>query len=270
MKYLFNEWNKVEGRIKDKYLFIFLDFDGTLVPIVDTPDKAMLPNKIKILLKKIVDNPMLKLALISGRAIKDIKNKIGLESIIFSGNHGLEIEGPKINFKPMVSQRYKVIMERIKNELEQRIHLINGAFIEDKGLSLSLHYRLVSKGQIPLLKTIFHEAIIAYLIKNKIRIKPGKMVLEVRPPVEWDKGKVVLWLLSRQIFALNKDNILPIYIGDDLTDEDAFKVLRRKGLTVLVGQPGNSNADYYLKNTEEVAEFLRLISDLKYNSLCQN
>jgi len=260
MKYLFNEWNTIRDKIKDKYLFIFLDFDGTLVPIAETPDKAILPEKVKELLAGLADNPRLKIALISGRAIEDIKNKIGLKSIIYSGNHGLEIEGPKIDFKPMVSPRYRIIIERIKNDLEQKISSIDGAFVEDKGLSLSLHYRLVNKSQIPLLKTIFHEAVILHLVRNKIKIKPGKMVLEVRPPVEWDKGKVVLWLLSRQMFALKKEGILPIYIGDDMTDEDAFKALKNKGLTIFVGEHKDSRARYYLRNQDEVIEFLGRIS----------
>jgi len=265
MKHLFKEWNAVKAKIKDKYLFVFLDFDGTLVPIAETPDKAKLPKKIKGLLRKLADNPRLKIALISGRAIGDIKNKIGLKGIIYSGNHGLEIEGPKINFKPVVSPRYRIIIERLSNELKQKTSFIKGALVEDKGLSLSLHYRLVNKKQIPLLKTVFHEAVVLYLVKNRIKIKPGKMVLEVRPPVEWNKGKIVLWLLSRQIFALKKEGILPIYIGDDVTDEDAFKALKRKGLSIFVGKAGDSQADYYLKNTEEVVKFLRLIMGLKYS-----
>jgi trehalose-phosphatase len=262
MKYLFNEWDAVKDRIKGRYLFVFLDFDGTLVPIALTPDKAILPQKVKGLLKSLADNPRLKLAIISGRAIEDLKDKIGLKNVIYSGNHGLEIEGPKISFKPVVSSRYRIIIERIKNDLGKMISSIPGAFIEDKGLSLSLHYRLVDKNQIPLLKTAFHEAVILFLVRDKIRIKPGKMVLEVRPPVEWDKGKVVLWLLGRQIFALKKENILPIYIGDDVTDEDAFKALRNKGLTIFVGERKDSRAKYYLNDQTEVAEFLKRIYEV--------
>jgi trehalose-phosphatase len=211
-------------------------------------------------LKRLADDPRFKLAFISGRAIEDIKNRVGLKNVVYSGNHGLEIEGPKIDFKPMVTPRYGVIIERIKNDIERKIASIRGAFIEDKGLSLSLHYRLVDKSQIPLLKTIFDEAVILYLARNKIRIKPGKMVLEVRPPVEWDKGKVVLWLLNRQMFTLKKGDILPIYIGDDVTDEDAFKALKKKGLTIFVGEDNDFSAEYYLKDQDEVAEFLGRIS----------
>jgi trehalose-phosphatase len=260
MKYLFGEWRGIKDKIKDKYLFIFLDFDGTLAPIARTPDKAILPRKAKELLKRLRDNPRLKLTIISGRSIEDIKNKIGLKGVIYSGNHGLEIEGPKINFKHVVPSGYRMIIEHIKNNLEQKISPFDGAFVEDKGLSLSLHYRLVDKNKISALKTIFREETVSHLVRNKIKIKPGKMVLEVRPPVEWNKGKVVLWLLSRQLSALKKNDVLPVYIGDDETDEDAFKALKNKGLTIFVGQNKSSGANYYLKDQGEVNELLKLIS----------
>lgn len=117
----------------------------------------------------------------------------------------------------------------------------------------------MDKKQIPFLEDVFHEITTFYLARNKIRIKRGKMVLEIRPPVEWDKGKVVLWLLGRQKFVLQDKSFIPIYIGDDTTDEDAFDVLKDKGLTIFVGEPKVSSAQYYLKNTDEVKEFLEMI-----------
>jgi len=265
MDYLLDNWEELKKRLKDKYIFVFLDYDGTLTPIVNTPQKAIISASVRLLLRKLSDNSRLKLAFISGRTLEDIKNKIRLKNVIYSGNHGLEIEGPKIKFEPLGLPKYRTILERIKNDLQEKMSSIRGAFLEDKGLSLSLHYRLVDKKQIPHVKTIFHETVILYLVRNKIKIKSGKMVLEVRPPTEWDKGKVVLWLLARQQFALGDKGVFPVYIGDDVTDEDAFKVLKRRGLTVFVGKPGNSKAEYYLKNTKEVARFLRLISGLKHN-----
>jgi trehalose-phosphatase len=262
MKYLFKQQKAIERKLRGKYLFIFLDFDGTIAPFRETPDKAAIPLKAKILLKRISIKPGLRLAIISGRSLNDIKSKVGLKDVIYSGNHGLEIEGPKINFTSLVSPGYRMILGHIKNDLQRKTSSIRGAFVEDKGLSLSLHYRLTQKGQIARIKALFHETVAPYLIRNKIKIKPAKMVWEVRPPIAWDKGKAVLWLLSRQDFSLPKAKIFPVYIGDDLTDEDAFKALRGKGLTVFVGRRKNSYADYYLRNTEEVARFLCFISEL--------
>lgn len=265
MKYLFGEWKELKERIGGKPIFLFLDFDGTLAPIVETPDKAALPRETKELLIGLIKCPKLKMAFISGRKLTDLKKKVDLKGAIYSGNHGLEIEGPKIKFNSAMPRSYRKVIERIRDRIEEKTASIPGVFIEDKGLSLSLHYRLANKDQISLIKTIFHETAIVYLIKNQIKVKPGKMVLEVRAPVEWNKGKVVLWLLSRQKFALSKNNVFPIYIGDDITDEDAFRALGKNGLTIFVGEPKKSLAQYYLKSTSEVIEFLREI--LK---LCRN
>ena len=265
MEYLFSHRNKLKDRLKDKFVLLFLDYDGTLTPIVETPDKAVISKERKDLLDKLSTSSHYRVAIISGRSLNDIKGLVGLKDIIYAGNHGLEIEGPKIKFESHVSLRLKSVIRNIAEELSKRLSSIKGVLIEDKGLTLSIHYRLVDKKNIPQVKTIFHETVILYLVRNKIKIKTGKMVLEVRPSSEWDKGKVVLWLLARQQFALGEKRVFPVYIGDDVTDEDAFKVLKRKGLTVFVGEPGSSKADYYVKDPEEVTQFLRLILDLKHN-----
>lgn len=259
MDYLFDNWSRIKETLKDKYLFIFSDFDGTLAPIVKKPSKVRMPWKTKILLNKLSKNPGCKIAIVSGRAIRDVKSKAGLKNVVYVGNHGLEIEGPRLNFCTPVLPGYKATLERIKEELSGKISAIKGVFIEDKGLSLSLHFRSVNENKRALVKTIFHEIVILYKIKGIIKTKPGKMVLEVRPPVDWDKGKVVMWLLARQQFASGIKQVLPLYIGDDLTDEDAFKVLKNKGITIFVGEPKVSHARYYLKNVNEVAEFLKVI-----------
>ena len=265
MKNIFDYWDKLKEELGNKYIMLFLDYDGTLTPIVDTPNKAIIPQETKRLLSSLSKKKNCRIAIISGRTLVDIKKKFGLKNIIYSGNHGFQIEGPKIKHELAVPLGYKKALQRIKTHLKEKLSGIKGVFVEDKELSLALHFRLADKRQLPFIKTVFHESIIFYLVKNKIKITPGKRILEVRPPGHWDKGKIILWLLCRQMFELKKENVLPIYIGDDITDEDAFKALKSKGLTVFVGKPGNSKAGYYLKNTKEVAKFLRLISDLKYS-----
>ncbi|HCD37332.1 MAG TPA: trehalose-phosphatase, partial [Candidatus Omnitrophica bacterium] len=247
------------------------DYDGTLTPIVESPDKAVIPRKTMEILMGLSKNPHCRVAIISGRALKDIKNKIGMEGIIYAGNHGLEIKGPKIKFKAPISQGYMTILKKIKAILKKKLSKIRGAIIEDKGLALSVHYRLVDTKDTWLVKTIFHEALVHYIVSNKIKIRPGKKVLEIRPSLEWDKGKIVLWLLARRKFILGKEPCVPIYIGDDITDEDALKALKNAGLTVFVGDPGNSHAKYYLKNTQEVTEFLEQILKIKRDEdVCQD
>lgn len=260
MRYLFDNWQAVSRGLKNKYLLILLDFDGTLCPIVETPEKAALPRATKELLSRLSLEPKIRLAFISGRPIGALKKKIGLKNVFYSGNHGMEIEGPKIRFKPFVPSGYRKALEYIRDSLQKRISGVPGARVEDKGLSLTLHYRLVEDAEVPALKTLFHEVTILPAVSDKIRVKPGKKVLEIRPPVEWDKGRVVLWLLARQRFAGKNNEVFPIYIGDDITDEDAFNALSKIGLTIYVGKPdGKSQARFYLHNPEEVAELLRRI-----------
>ncbi|PIP20018.1 MAG: trehalose-phosphatase [Candidatus Omnitrophica bacterium CG23_combo_of_CG06-09_8_20_14_all_40_11] len=263
MRNIFEHWDDLKKELSGKYTMLFLDYDGTLTPIVSTPGKAFISQEVKELLIELSRSPKCKLAIISGRALKDIKNKVGLKNIIYVGNHGLEIEGPKIKFASPISPRCRAGLEHIKSDLTQKLYSIKGAILEDKGLSISIHYRLVDKKDIQEFLSIFNEISAPYIVRGKIKVNSGKKVYEIRPPVMWDKGKVVLWLLARQQFLLEKNKILPVYIGDDVTDEDAFRALKKKGLTIFVGEQGNSEAQYYLKTTEEVTEFLRLISDLK-------
>jgi len=263
MYYLFRGRDSLENRLRNKFLFIFLDYDGTLAPITKAPNKASISWATKSLLRKLSQNPQCKLAIISGRALRDVKKRAGLKNIIYIGNHGLEIDSPQLKFSSPVSLIYKQALKRIKEELNKKTSSIKGVLVEDKGLSLSLHFRLVHANKRALVKAIFHEVVLSDKIKGIIKIKPGKMVLEVRPMVNWDKGKVAVWLLARQQFASAGKQVLPVYIGDDLTDEDAFRALKNKGITILVGQAKASHAQYYLKDINEVVEFLRIISKLR-------
>lgn len=259
MEYLFGSLDKLRERLVDKYLMLFLDFDGTLAPIAETPAKAVIPEEAKRLLRALSLGLPSQVAIISGRGLADLRQKIDLKNIIYVGNHGLELEGPKIKFAAPVSAGYKVILRQIKSDLIRSLPPVKGVFLEDKGLSLSLHYRSARKKDIARIKNIFDQVTMLYLANNKIKIISGKRVLEVRPPIAWDKGKIALWLLARQKFALKEKDIFPVYIGDDKADEDAFKALKNRGLTIFVGKPKLSYAQYYLKDTAEVRKFLRKI-----------
>lgn len=261
MRYFFEEWGRLKKVLSDKFIFLFLDYDGTLTPLVDNPKDAHLSSEIRELLRRLKDTPRCKIVIASGRKLEDLKKLVGLEGVLYIGNHGLEIEGTKINFKSPLSLHYLETLQRIKKDLASKIiSAIKGAFIEDKGLALTLHYRLVDKEDIPRLKDLFHQAMVTYLEKDKIRLKDAKMAFEIRPPVAWDKGKVALWLLARQHFILQeKINVLPLYIGDDVTDEDAFKALKNKGITVRVDGDAGSCAKYFVKDTSEVFRILEEI-----------
>ena len=264
MKYLFNDWARIKKKTVRRSLFIFLDFDGTLAPIARTPKKAFLPDATRDLLKKVSRCPAIKLAVISGRQLKDVKGKVGIKGLIYSGNHGLEMEGPGVTFYPAIPRAYLAAVRQIRYELKRRTGRIKGAFLENKGLTLSLHYRGVSREYVDFLKSVFWDVVLYYVAGHTVQAKQGKMVLEIRPPVEWDKGSIVSWLLAKYRFARKGIKTLPVYIGDDVTDEDAFKAISKNGLAVFVGRPKKSFAQYYLRNHKGVRSFLQRILE-QYN-----
>ncbi|MEW6102935.1 MAG: trehalose-phosphatase [bacterium] len=263
MNYLFTQFNKIEELLRNRFILLLLDYDGTLTPIVETPQDAIISKETKELLQRLSKKSNYALGIISGRSLEDIKNTVGVKDIIYAGNHGLEIEGPSIKFKSWVSLRIKSVIHRIADDMRKRLSKIKGVLIEDKELTLSIHYRLVGKKDMPVFEKIISEVTASYT--DKIKVDCGKKVYEIKPAVKWDKGRVVLWLLSRKQFSFDKKRILPIYLGDDTTDEEAFKALKRKGLTIFVGKSHTSGADYYLRNTQEVVRFLHLISEIHHN-----
>ncbi len=262
MEYLFDQWDQIKKKLTNKHLFLFFDYDGTLTPIVKTPQQAVISKKVKGLLKELLRKPGLALAIISGRQLKDIKNIVGLKDIIYAGNHGLEIQGPKIKFESQVSPRIKSVIHNIYEKMVASFSGIKGVLLEDKGLTISVHYRLVNNKDMQGFLSLFSQITGPFTVNNSIKINEGKKVYEIRPMVAWDKGKTVLWLLARQQFLVGEDKVFPVYFGDDLTDEDVFKVLKNKGLTVFVGQPGISKALYYVKSTAGVTQFMKQVLEL--------
>ena len=262
MDYLFDRWDELKEALVNKHIFLFLDYDGTLTPIADYPDKAVISEEVHSLLKDLSAQPRCHIGIISGRALNDVKKMVGLENIIYAGNHGLEIEGPKIKFESQISPRFQSIIRHIKEELSNRLSKIEGILVEDKNVTLSVHYRLATRNDYLLAKKIIEEIIQPFLVSGKIKVTHGKKVIEIKPPVQWNKGRVVAWLFARQMFILGDQPIVPIYMGDDVTDEDAFRTLKNKGFTIYIGKPKESQAKYYLNDPQEALKFLKMILDL--------
>lgn len=262
MVYLFDQWEQVKRRLGNKYLLLFFDYDGTLTPIAQTPQQALIPQRVKELLKKLSQRHNYTLAVISGRALADIKRMVGLKDIIYVGNHGLEIEGPKIKFASLVPPGSRSAIREIYEKMAGNLSKIRGVLIEDKGLAISVHYRQVDAKDIPEFLSIFSETSGPFTMRNKVKISEGKKVYEIRPPLARDKGKTVLWILARQQFSAGEDKVFPVYFGDDITDESGFRALKNKGLTIFVGEPKASAAAYYVRNAEEVSRFMKQVLEL--------
>jgi len=258
MRYLFSDWDKLSSKIQDSLdVFLFLDYDGTLTPIVRRPGQAKFPRSVKNSINKLKRDRMFTIAIISGRSLKDVKKMVGMKGIIYAGNHGLEMEGSGIRFSmPPAVDLARPIVKKIGTQLRKDIKNIIGVFVEDKGATLSLHYRLARPKDSALIKKKLDKIVKPYIISKKIRITSGKKVWEVRPNLDWNKGRAVNWLLKKR-------NAFPLYIGDDITDVDAFRAIRGRGVSVFVGKPKRGiSSDYFLSNPREVAKFLKKLTML--------
>ena len=170
----------------------------------------------------------------------------------------MDISGPDLRYTHPKALLATPLIRSIKRLLKKKIGDIKGAWLEDKKYSVTLHYRSVRAEDIPKVKKIFYDTAGEFFRKNLLTLIKGKKVLELAPYVLWDKGKAVLWITKKL-----KDKCLPIYIGDDQTDETAFKALYRKGITIRVGKSRRTFAEYYLKNYLEVTRLLDQLKDFK-------
>lgn len=258
MKHLSEVWPKIQAQLKRaEQILLLCDYDGTLTPIVSRPQDAGLSPKMKRLLTELAGSPKLTLGIMSGRSLAQIKRLLGLKKIIYAGNHGLEIDCVGTRFIHPKAARSRPLLSRLSQQLKERLNAIPGVIVEDKGLTLSVHYRRVMSHKLPQLKKLFAEVIEPLKAAQKVKPTAGKKVWEVRPPVAWDKGQAVRWIIKKCAEKLReKQTLLPIYLGDDATDEDAFKALRDHGIAIRVGKHLRTQAKYFLRNVAEVEGFL--------------
>ncbi len=230
---------------------LFLDYDGTLVHIRKDPSKCVLPDPLKTFLRKLAASKRFYPVIMSGRSLKNVRKMAGVRGICYGGNHGFDVAGPGLRYTHPAALRARPCVIRLKRLLKIGTRGIKGVLIEDKFLSISLHYRSVKEKDVPRVFRAFDEASRPFVGKKLLSLQRGKKVLELVPPAEWNKGFAVLWLLRR----LDK-GFYPVYIGDDLTDETAFRALKSRGLTLKVGESGTTSARYRLKGPGDVRRLL--------------
>ncbi|MBI3319817.1 MAG: trehalose-phosphatase [Candidatus Omnitrophica bacterium] len=240
-------------------LLLFLDYDGTLTPLVDHPSKAYLAQDTKRVLAQLTRQPSIWVVLISGRSLQDLKRMIRLRNLWYVGNHGLELSSPVfLRYTNPAARTSRPRLRQIAQRLNEVLKPITGAWIEDKGLTLSVHYRAVASGEMLPLRNGFYAVVRPYLEKRQVRVDTGTGVFEVQPPVRWNKSTMVKWLMARCMAAEPGTSVLPIYVGDDHTDEEAFEAFASHGITVSVGPSSPfTRAQYHVSSTEEVRDLLK-------------
>lgn len=259
--YLWKNLQKLQKQIINaEKLLIFLDYDGTIVPIASTPQKVKFPKKIKVFLEKINSHSAIYVSIVSGRSLEEIKKQISIPDLCYAGNHGLEweINGKKHIYPKM--NNYLKHLFRIKKTL---IHLevkYPGVVIEDKKLTLAIHYRQINRKYLSEFHTYIYSITKPLLDAFPIKLSKGKKIYEIKPAINWTKGDFVE-LAIRKLTTKKNLNNLTIYIGDDTTDEDVFFRLPNI-VSIKVGK-NSSMAKYYLNNHQETIMFLRWILKTK-------
>ncbi|OGE18798.1 trehalose-phosphatase [Candidatus Daviesbacteria bacterium RIFCSPHIGHO2_02_FULL_41_10] len=259
MRDLWQNLRKITALLEnDKPKLLLFDFDGTLAPIAKSPREAKLSPKTKSLLQQLSAKKDVYLAIVSGRRLDDIKARIGLSNIIYGGNHGLEGEilGEKYSF-PIPNKMFRDL-RTIKDQLDKLATKFNGVLVEDKGLTLSFHYRLAEEKLIAEITSLINEVLQPFVTNQSVSVMVGKKVTDISPNVNWNKGCFASLIIDR-ITERIKTSPVVIIIGDDKTDENVFRMFD-KGISIRVGTSSRSKAKYKLRDTQEVFEFLKYIN----------
>jgi trehalose 6-phosphate synthase len=232
----------VRGRNR---LAVLLDFDGTLAPISEDPATVILPAEVESTLRRLVNVPGVMVAILSGRALTDLQQRVGIDGVVYVGNHGLEMAGAGWSWTHDEAARIAPVIAQIAARLHRRLRRVPGVLIEEKGLTASVHYRRVPPAH--------HEGVrlavnaeVESTGDPRLRVTAGKRVVEVRPNVVWDKGAAARSLLERTYGSGWPDLSCVFYAGDDSTDEDAFRALGDAAITVKVGTPMPPTAARFL------------------------
>ncbi|XP_010531388.1 PREDICTED: probable trehalose-phosphate phosphatase H [Tarenaya hassleriana] len=246
-----------------KQIVMFLDYDGTLSPIVNDPDRAFMSKKMRRTVRNLAK--CFFTAIVSGRCREKVYNFVKLTELYYAGSHGMDIKGPEngsllcqpaTEFLPMIDEVYKKLVEKTKTT--------PGSKVENNKFCVSVHFRCVDEN---MWSELAHQVRSVLKDYPKLRLTQGRKVFEIRPIIKWDKGKALEFLLESLGFANCKD-VFPLYIGDDRTDEDAFKKLRERGqgLGILVSKfPKETSATYSLQDPNEVMDFLQRL--VEWNKL---
>ncbi len=249
--------DEIFRRVGENSPAIFLDYDGTLTPIVEDPAEAILSAKTRQVIKHLAKH--YSVAIVSGRDLDDIRKLVCIENIAYAGSHGFDIFGPIGSVRSQAQgKQFLPALDRAEKKLRKVLGDIEGVFIERKKFGIAVHYRMVNDNEIIKLEECF-DRVASH--SPKLQKTAGKKIWELRPDVKWDKGKALLALME-ELFA-DSSKIMPLYIGDDITDEDAFRDIRDHGISIVVGKSRRKTlADYKLRNTEEVREFLESLAAL--------
>ena len=239
---------------------VFLDYDGTLTPIVSRPEDAVLSARGRTVVDAMAK--ALPVAVVSGRDRPDVEQLVGLDDVIYVGSHGFDIVVPSgEHIENPIGGDYAPLLDAVDRRLHAGLDPIPGAQVERKKFSIAAHYRNVADADYDRFRAVL-DAVEADF--DDIKEKTGKKVFELQPKLDWDKGKAVRWLLAP--LGLDRDDLVPMFFGDDVTDEDAFAALQDGGLSVIVSDPADDGtgrrtaATFRVHDTDELLTLLERLT----------
>lgn len=253
--------DEIARRIGESTPAVFLDYDGTLTPIVDDPREALLPHETRTAIGRLKE--LCPVAVVSGRDLAEVRQMVGIPGILYAGSHGFEIVEPD-GTRHRRATEYLPALARCARRLESLANEVPGAWVEHKGYAVALHCRTLENPDDERRAEEIVDAVAA--AETRVRKTSGKKIFELRPDVEWDKGKAVLWIL--EAVTPDREELVPLYVGDDLTDEDAFRALDERGIRIVVrgNEDRETAADYSLVDPDAVRVFLELLAGILQRS----
>jgi trehalose-phosphatase len=250
-----DSYGQLIGVVAGRQPFVCLDFDGTLAEIVAEPDAAKLVDGAAKALESLA--ALCPVAILSGRDLADVRNRIAIPGIWYSGSHGFELIGPDGEHRRNDAAATAVpVLERAAADLREDLGRVEGVNVEHKRYAVAVHFRNVAPERVAEVVATTHR----HGQRHGLRVTGGRKIVELRPDIDWDKGTALRWL-GDQIHQTGR--VLPIYIGDDLTDEDAFDAVRFSGIGIVVRHDEDGDRDrataaqFTLNNPGEVEQFLR-------------
>jgi trehalose-phosphatase len=243
---------RIAARLEARRLALFFDYDGTLTPIVRRPEDATLSDEMRSLLRELASRVVV--GIISGRDLADVRRMVALDMLYYAGSHGFDVTGPDgMRMQQPDALDHLPDLEAAGRELSDRLQGIGGAWVERKRFAIAVHYREADSEDVPTIEAAVDAVRDS---RPRLRKKGGKKIYELQPDVAWDKGRAVRWLL--ETLGLTGADVLPVYVGDDATDEDAFEALVGDGIGIRVGSPDEpTRAHFFVRTTDELSRFGR-------------
>lgn len=247
----------IRARLRGREPAVFLDYDGTLTPIVEDPEAATLAPDVRDAIIRLAG--LCTVAVVSGRDLDDVRGMVDIPGLHYAGSHGFDILTPD-GERIQKGREYLPSLDAAQDELAARLDDVDGARIERKRFAIAVHFRQVDDADVPAVEAAVDQVLADH---GDLRKTGGKRIFELRPDIHWHKGEALRFLL--EILDLDRGDVVPMYLGDDVTDEDAFRAIQDDGIGLVVrgeDDQRSTAAHYAFADTAQVRVFIEELADI--------